>query len=210
MENQSLEAAIKSDLITVKMLRMELVSGRDYYFSILAWIFKLSLLFLSVNILLQHFMHVVGYYHARLSLKGLVITWICALLASTFMSFTAARIILIGKMIKGQLKTATLIRSKYLRFTLVFFLIYSLAYLVITYPVLGWMDLSEFQQADEELWFSFIYVGFPQFSAFLVASVAIGFISMIELDRLGLGPLFNVIIDKLKNNENQSAIEEQE
>jgi len=210
MENQSLEDAIKSDLVTVKMLRMELVSGRDYYFYILAWILKLSLLFLGANILLQRFMHVVGYYPAQLSVKGLLVAWICALLASTFMSFTAARIILIGKMIKGKLKTATLIRSKYLRFTLVFFLIYSLAYLVITYPVLGWMDLSEFQEADKEIWFTFMYVGFPQFFAFLVASVATGFISMIELDRLGLGPLFNMIMDNLKSKENQSSIEEQE
>ncbi|OGV52036.1 MAG: hypothetical protein A3F46_04250 [Legionellales bacterium RIFCSPHIGHO2_12_FULL_42_9] len=199
MDQQQIEDAIKSDLITIKTLRLGIVSGRDYYFSILGWIFKLSLLFLGVNTILQRAMHAVGYYLPDLSLKGLLIAWVCALLASTFMSFTAARIILIGKLIKGQLKTASLIKSKYLHFTAVFFLIYSVSYLVVTFPVIGWMDLSDFQQADKEIWFTIFYLAFFQFFSLITASVGTAFISMIELDRLGLGPLFSVARDLIKN-----------
>ncbi len=199
MENQPTEGAIKSDLITVKTLRLGTVSARDYYVSILGWILKLSLLFLGINTVLQRFMHTIGYYLPDLSLKLILISWICALLASTFMSFTAARIILIGKLIKGQLKTANLIKRKYLHFTLVFFLIYSITYLVATYPVIGWMDVSDFQRSNKDLWFTCIYVAFPQFFASIAASVGTAFISMIELDRLGLGPLFNVVGDAIKN-----------
>ena len=205
MENQQIEDAIKSDLITVKTLRLRVVPARDYYFSILAWIFKLSLLFLGVNTVLQRFMHAVGYYLPDLSLKIILVGWIFALLASTFMSFTAARIILISKLIKGQLKTASLIKSKYLHFTVVFFVIYSLVYLVITYSVFGWMDLSDFQRSSGDLWFICVSLAFPQFFAFIAASVATAFISMIELDRLGLGPLFNVLVNTLKNKGNLSG-----
>jgi len=199
MDQQQIEDAIKSDLITIKTLRLGVVSGPDYYVSILGWIFKLSLMFLGINTVLQQFMHAVGYFLPVLSLKGLLISWIFALLASTFMSFTAARIILIGKLIKGQLKTASLIKNKYLHFTAVFFLIYSVSYLVVTFPVIGWMDLSDFQQADQEIWFTIFYLAFFQFAAFIAASVGTAFISMIELDRLGLGALFSVVRNLIKN-----------
>ena len=201
MENQSTEDAIKSDLIMIKTLRLGTVSARDYYGSILRWILTLSLLFLGINTVLQRFMHTVGYYLPELSLKALLVDWVCALLASTFMGFTAARMILIGRLIKGQLKTARLIKRKYLHFTLVFFLIYSIAYLLITYPVIGWMDVADFRQAKDDLFFTCFYVALPQFASFIVASGVTAFLSMIELDRLGLGALFNVLRGLLQNKD---------
>lgn len=205
MDQQQIEEAIKSDLITAKTWRLGIVPARDYYFSILAWIFKLSLLFVAVNTLLQRFMHAAGYYLPDFSLQVIALSWIFALLVSIFMSFTAARIILISKLIKGKLKTASLIKRKYLHFTLVFFLIYSLVYLVIAYALLGWMDLPDFQRASAELWFICVSLAFPQFSAFIAASVSTAFISMIELDRLGIGPLFNVLVDTLRKKDQLSS-----
>lgn len=206
MDQQQMEAAIRSDVMTLKTLRLSPVPAREFYLSILAWIFTLSLLFFGINSMLHLTFHAIGLYYPTISFKLLVIAWSCALAMSFFMSFTAARLVLISALIKGQLKTASLIKRKSFHFIALFFLIYSVTYCSTTLLIVASLSPSDLVKAHAELWFSIFCLAFPQFLSCIVATVVTGFIALIELDRLSLAPLFNVMRDIIKH---RGSVEDQ-
>lgn len=199
MREPQMEAAIRSDVMTLKTLRLNPVPAGKFYLSLLAWILTLSLLFLGLNSMLYLALYSIGFYYPIISFKLVLIAWGSALFVSFFTSFTVARLVLIGALIKGQLKTALLIKRKCLHFIVLFFLIYGGAYCITTLLIVAGLDYSDLATAHTETWFSIFCLAFPQFLACLVASVVTGFIALIELDRLSLAPLFHVIRDLIKN-----------
>ena len=77
MREPQMEAAIRSDVMTLKTLRLNPVPAGKFYLSLLAWILTLSLLFLGLNSMLYLALYSIGFYYPIISFnlnKGLIQT----------------------------------------------------------------------------------------------------------------------------------------
>jgi|APCry1669189844_1035258.scaffolds.fasta_scaffold16313_2 hypothetical protein len=190
MEHQQLEEAIKSDLRTIPTLKMGGVSAKDFYIPVLVLIFKISLIFLAINTGVRLVLQAVGLYHPTITMGLMFGTWSCAFVMSLMLGVTLSRFVLLKLLFKGRLKTEALIKQKITHLSLLYFGIYAVVYCLMTALINSGMGFDEHVRDAGMVVFSTI---FSQVFAFVVSSVAAGFLSMIELDRLGMGILFNAI-----------------
>ncbi len=203
MNNHDLEQAIKSDLTTLSTFKMGIVSAGDFYPPLLKLIFKLSLMLLVINTLVRLVLKVIGVYHPAITMNLMIGTWGGCLIVSCLMGFSLSRLLLISKMIKGRLKTERLIKEKYWHFSLLYFGIYTVAYMIANAFCDSGIGLEDM---DREKMGSILIIfgaGFSQFIAFVVSIVTTGLLAGVEFDRLGLSALFNVIAEvvvKAKNS----------
>ena len=203
MELNQLEDAVKSDLSTLATLKMEVVSAKDFYVPVLILIFKVSLIFLAINAIACGVLHRFALYQPSISLGWVLGSWFCALGTSLMLGFSLSRMVLIGKLFKNRLKTGAFLKQKLLHFSVIFFLIYCVAYLLMT--ALVGLGMDKHALDTDVMAISMILA---QFAAFIAAIVTTTFLFIIELDRLGLGVLWNVIgewIQKSKRHHSESA-----
>lgn len=201
MDHQQLEAAVKSDLITLSTLKMETVSAKDFYGPVLMLVFKISFIFLGINTIARMALHQIGQYQPPMTLGWMFGAWICALGTSFLLGLSLSRLVLIAKLFRNRLKTGVFLKQKYLHFSLMFFLIYSGMYLVTT-DVVG-IGMDEHALDIDIVTFSTI---FAQVFAFVVAIVTTGFLSMLELDRLGLAILWNALGEFVRKAKSSSKV----
>ena len=195
MNSQDLEQAIKSDLTSLSTFKMSAVSAADFYQPLLKLIFKLSLMLLVINTLVRLVLKVIGVYHPAITMNLMIGTWGGCLIVSCFMGYSLSRLLLISKMIKGRLKTERLIKEKYWHFSLMYFGIYTVVYMVANAFCDSGIGLEDM---DREKMGSILVIfgaGLSQFFAFIISIVTTGLFAGVEFDRLGLSALFNVIAD---------------
>ena len=201
MNSQDLEQAIQSDLYTLRTLKMGTVSARDFYGSVWGVIFKLSLILLSVNTLIRLALKGAGLYDPEITMNLMLGTWFGCLIVSCFIGFTVSRLLLIAKLSKGRLKTASLIKQKIRHFSLIYFGIYAVIYTVCTALLNSCIG---FNDHITDFWLVVFCAVMAQAFSFLISIVATGLFAGVELDRLGLGALFNVIADVVSKAKNQA------
>lgn len=195
MEHLQLEEAVKSDLRTITTLKMGGVSAKNFYIPVLALIFKISLIFLAINTGVRLVLQAVGFYYPTITIGLMFGTWSCAFVMSLMLGVTLSRFVLLKLLFKGRLKTETLIKQKTTHLSLLYFGIYAVIYSLMTALINSGMGFDEHVRDAGLVVFSTI---FSQVLAFVVSSVAAGFLSMIEIDRLGMGLLFNAVGEMIK------------
>ena len=192
-ELDQLQLDIKGDLLTIPTLKLGILPAKTFYGALLLFVLKLSLLFMLINLIVQIGLNVIGVYHSHMRVGALLGLWGCALGASVVIALFINQFILFSKLVKGRLKTEAFIRKKWRHFSLIYFLIYSLVYFLAM-----WFQSSFSLDGDAQL-FNFI---FAQFIATVFALVATALIVNMEIERLGLGIVFDVIsafIEKIKH-----------
>lgn len=204
MDNQAFQEGVKSDLRTIPTLKMGILSARDLYGTLATVILKTSLIFLSLNTLVQFMLKAFGLYYPKLSVGVIFCTWVFALGASLLIGILLSQYILFGKLVKGRLKTETFIKKKCRYFTGIYFLMYGVIYAVFV------MGLGAFSKVFDDSPSSTLYffwdilfpLGFAQLASFVAATVIMSFLANMEIERLGVGVVFEVInqfVAKLKN-----------
>lgn len=203
MDNQALQEAIKSDLLTIPTLKMGILSSRDLYGSLAAVMLKTSLIFLGINTVVRILLHALGLHDVTLSISSLFCTWGFAFGASMFIGMILSQYILFGKLVKGRLKTEAFIKRKCAHFSFIYFVMYAVVYAILT---AGFGATGRFGGHDylfTVLFWDVIFpLGFAQLMSLVVPLVAISFLTSMEIQRLGLGAVFDVInqfVAKLKN-----------
>ena len=201
MNSQDLEQAIQSDLVTLGTLRMGAVSARDLYGAFLGFVLKLSVILVGVNTLIRLALKGIGLYDPEITVNLMLGTWFGCFIVSCFIGFTISRLLLIGKLIKGRLKTETLIKQKYRHFSLLYFAIYATTYTVCTALLNSCIGFND--HITEPFLVVFCAI-MAQGFAFVISIVATGLFAGVELDRLGIGVLFNVIAEVVAKAKNKA------
>lgn len=194
MEQQQLEEAMKSDLSTLSRIKMGFVSARDFYGQILGFTFKLSLLLFAINTGVRFLLIPTGRFSipptAELTIKLMAGTWVLCFIASLVIALVISRFILLGQLIKGRLKTEALMKPVFRRLGWVFLGIYTAAYALGTYHC----NYGFEAQRNSPWHLEFVSV-FAQGLAFIASTCLTWLIAGIELDRLGIGAVFNALAE---------------
>src|SRR3990167_804516 len=200
MDNQALQEAIKSDLLTIPTLKIGILSSRDLYGSLAAVMLKTSLIFLGINTVVRILLHALGLHDITLSISSIFCTWGFAFGASMFIGMILSQYILFGKLVKGRLKTEAFIKRKCAHFSFIYFVMYAVVYAIMT---AGLGAAGQFGGHDHLLFWDVIFpLGFAQLMSLVVSLVGLSFLTSMEIQRLGLGAVFDVInqfVAKLKN-----------
>ena len=147
----------------------------------------------------------VGLYPITFTVSLMIGTWMVCFMASLVLGIVFSRLILISQLIKGRLKTEAIIRETFRHLGWVCFGIYSGAYALITLITVTGMD----SHMNDPWPLAFITI-FSQAGAFIVSTGITGLLSGVELDRLGLGAVFNVlseIITKAKKSHQSTHLD---
>ena len=203
MDNQALQDAFKSDLMTIPTLKMGILSAGDLYGTLAGFVLKLSLLLLSINLLIQAGLHSVGLFYWPLSIGLAFKCGLLTLAGSSFLMLFLSNFILFGKLVKGRLKTEAFIKQKCRHFGVAFLVIYSVAYLVL---ILGLNAFGGFSERDREFFGLILIVltlGGSQLGALIGSMLLVNVIASMEIGRLGMGIAMDVIsafVDAIKNH----------
>ncbi|HHF0526722.1 TPA: hypothetical protein ACTUT5_003439 [Legionella anisa] len=193
MEVHQLEEAIKSDLKTLTTLKMGFVSANKFYGKLLGLACKLSFLFLAINTVVQLVLKGMGQFNAPFTLTLLCGSWLVCFMMSLFLALILSRFVLLSRLIKGRLKTEILLKKTLKHLGSVCLVIYTVIYALTTMLSVSGAE-SDVVNDPAFLMFTIL---FPQAFSFIVSTGITGLMSSIELDRLGLGVLFNVLSDLL-------------
>ncbi|MBN9229497.1 MAG: hypothetical protein BGO90_02940 [Legionella sp. 40-6] len=188
MELQQIEDAIKGDLATLSTLKMGYVSAKDLYGRVLWLAFKLSFVLLAINTCVRLVLMGTGLYPITFTVSLMIGSWMACFMATFVLGMVLSRFIIISKLIKGRLKTEGLMKKIFRHLGWVFLGIYSVSYALITLVVVAGMD-DHMNDLDV---LAFITI-FSQIISFIVAVGITGLLAGVELDRLGLGAVFNVL-----------------
>lgn len=192
MDINPFENAIKSDLTTLSTLKMGYVSAKDLYGSVLKLTLKLSFLLLAINTGVRLVFMAIGLFSIPFTpgfIIGLMIgTWMVCFLASLVLGMVLSRILLLSRLIKGRLKTEAIIRETFRHLSWVCLGIYTGAYAFSTFAV-----AAGFSDEMGNPWLLAFVTVFSQGIAFIASTGITGLLSGVELDRLGLGAVFNVL-----------------
>ena len=131
MDYQALQEDVRSDLKTIPTLKMGILSAGDLYGSLAAFVLKLSLILLCINVAIQEGLHLIGFYYAPLTIGSVFACWGLTFAGSVFIMIFLSNFILFGKLVKGRLKTENFIKQKCVHFCLLYLLTYSVGYLVL-------------------------------------------------------------------------------
>jgi hypothetical protein len=193
MEVHQLEEAIKSDLKTLATIKMGFVCANEFYGKLIELAFKLSFLFLAMNTVVHLVLKGAGLFNAPFTLSLLCGSWFVCFMMSLFLALILSRFVLLSKLIKGRLKTEILLKKTLKHLGFICLVIYTVVYALTTMlSVLG----AESDVVNDPAFLMFRIL-FPQAFSFIVSTGITGLMSSIELDRLGLGVLFNVLSDLL-------------
>jgi hypothetical protein len=193
MEPQQIEDAIKDDLATLSTLKMGYVSAKDLYGRVLWLACKLSFLLLAINTFVRLVFMGTGLYPITFTISLMIGTWTACFMATLVLVMVLSRVLIISKLIKGRLKTEFLLKKIFRHLGLVFLGIYSASYALITLIVIAGMD----DHMNDPDVLAFITI-FSQSISFITATGITGLLSGVELDRLGLGAVFNVLSEIIK------------
>ena len=209
MDNHELQVMVKSDLMLIPTFKLGILSARDFYGSLAAFILKLSLILLLVNILTQWGVH--GFYPHWSNL--LFFMWGLTLVGSSFVGIFVSQFILFGKMVKGRLKTESLIKKKCMHFSLLFLLIYCLIYFGTTF----YLEASHNASASSRLLFGHGWhrfdLTFAQLVSLFGSMLGISILANMEVSRLGIGIAFDVVnsfVERLKNPHSAASVKSQD
>ena len=208
MENQALQAAIKSDLITIPTLKMGILSAGDLYGSLARFILKFSVTLLCINILIQAGLYGVGRYHQSWSVLSVLLCGILTLGGSGFITLFLSHFILFEKLAKGRLKTTAFIKKKCRHFISMYLSLYSVIYCLGTLffgtiKLLG-ADSTGRLPLQEWIFNEFFSLTAALLGSFLIMSLILN----MEISRLGLGPVFDIInafATRMNNNPSTDA-----
>lgn len=203
MNMNPFEEAIRSDLLTLSSIKMGYVSAQDLYGRVFKFALKLSLIMLLINTGIRLAFMSVGLFNIPLT-PGLVIsllmgTWVFAFVISLLPSMVFSRILIISRLLKGRLKIEGLIRDTFKNLARLCFWIY-----VGTYSLLTLLIVAIFGDVISDPFVLIAVTVLPQGFAFLVSTAITGFISGVEFERLGLGAVFNIVSEIIKNAKNQN------
>jgi hypothetical protein len=201
MDYQRLKDDFKSDIMTIPTLKMGIISARDLYGSGLKGFVRLTLIFLLINTLICAGLHGLDLYYPNINLSLLIMLWLCSLIPSFFIGLIVSQFILFAKLVKGQLRTEVFIKNKYFQFGLIFFGIYSVLYFIFT--VTGLNHFARSTDSREFFGKGIIYhfALFSQIFSFVISLLVTFFITNMEVQRLGIGLMFEVIetfVNKIK------------
>lgn len=202
MESSKLEEALSSDVNTITSLKLGILPAKSFYGAIVLLILKISCVFWIINTVERLLLYVTKIYQPSMGLGDLFFIWILALFSSLLLSVPFSRFVLFSQLFKNKLKTAVLIKQKVRHFSFIYLSIYSVSYFLLTIlPMLGVDD-------HQDDFFLTIFVAiFAQAGAFVVSWVATMFISMAELDRLGMGILLNALGELVHKTKQHYATE---
>lgn len=193
MDYDKLQEAFKSDLLTIPTLKMGILSAGELYGSLGLFILKLSLIFCGLDTLYQALLHAVGLYYWTFSFSKLLVTFGFALISSGLICLFVSQFVLFGKLVKGRLKTEAFIKEKCLQCCWLYFVIYSVLYLIILTYVDSSLGSSQSTRdffGSDQMTFD---LAFSQFSASMASFVFTGLFVNMEISRLGMGIAFDVI-----------------
>lgn len=208
MDYQALQEDVKSDLKTIPTLKMGILSAGDLYGSLAAFVLKLSLILLCINLAIQMGLHAIGFYYAPLSTWAVFACWGLTFVGSGFIMIFLSNFILFGKLVKGRLKTEGFIKQKCQQFSLLYLLIYSIAYFVL---ITG-LDAFGGANARDREFFGLIStvltLGGSQLGALIGSLIMTGILANIEISRLGMGIAFDLINSFMARVNNHPITEE--
>ena len=205
MDNQGLQDAFKSDLMTIPTLKVGILSAGDLYGTLAGFVLKLSLLLLSINLLIQAGLHGVGLFFWPLSIGLVFKCGLLTLVGSSFLMLFLSNFILFGKLVKGRLKTEAFIKQKCRHFGVAFLVIYSIAYLLLIMGINAFVGMSEGESEFGGLISIVLTLGLSQLVALLGSMLVVNVIASMEVSRLGMGIAMDVIsafVDAIKNHAN--------
>ena len=206
MDNQGLQDAFKSDLMTIPTLKVGILSAGDLYGTLAGFVLKLSLLLLGINVLIQAGLHSVGLFYWPLSIGLVFKCWLLTLAGSSFIMIFLSNFILFGKLVKGRLKTEAFIKQKCRHFGVAFLVIYIIAYLLLIMGINAFVGMSEGESEFGGLISIVLTLGFSQLVTLLGSMLVVNVIASMEISRLGMGIALDVIkafVDVIKNHANQ-------
>ena len=192
MDQHELQEAVKGDLETIPKLKIGVISAKDLYGSLLIMAVMISFAILFINIGSQLLLHALHCYPA-ISMNWVARTWCYGFVGSCFLSLMLRRFILFARFVKGRLKTELFIKKKCLHFALIYLFIYALAYLFFAYM----FDISKYATTENLSEFGKDWIVFDliqaQIMALGVAFFANIFLVCMEIERLGIGIVFNIV-----------------
>src|SRR3990167_4198195 len=201
MDNHELQEMVKSDLMLIPTFKLGILSARDFYGSLAAFVLKLSLVLIFVNTMILLGVHDVGFFYPNWG--GLLLfIWGLALVGSSFVGIFVSQFILFGKMVKGRLKTESLIKKKCIHFSLLYLLIYCLLYFGTTLFLDASYNLSASDKAFFGQGWELFNLTFAQLVSLLGAMLGMSILANIEISRLGIGIVFDVVntfVAQIKN-----------
>lgn len=195
MQQSQLEEAIKSDIATISTMKWGTVSAKEFYGRMFGLPLKLSFLFLALNVLIRIVLMSFGLCPINITVKLILSMWMVCFIISLFFGMMFGHLILISKLIKGRLKTAPLIRKTLKHFSLVFLGLYIVIYALMTYVVSGSWSPYDIDPVTLVL---------PQGFALVFPVVITSIFLEIEIGRLGLGALFNILSEWISKSKNQN------
>jgi hypothetical protein len=202
MDNHELQEMVKNDLMLIPTFKLGILSAWDFYGSLAAFVLKLSLVLMLVNTMIQWGVHGIGFFYPT---GGTILffSWGLSLVGSSFVGIFVSQFILFGKMVKGRLKTESLIKKKCMHFSLLYLFIYCLLYVGTTLLLDSSYNLSVSDKAFFGQGWDLFNITFAQLVSLLGAMLGMSILANIEISRLGIGIVFDVVntfVAQIKNS----------
>lgn len=191
MNHEEINAAIKHDLNVIPQLTFGQVTAKEFYSPLIGMLLRMSLMLLCANLACRLILRITSLHAAPFTPTSIIVNWIFALCVSLFFMLPFSKLVLYSKLLKGRLQTEALLKEKCKQAKNTFFIIYSVAYMIFTLLTISGME----EHASDLLTFT---LGFAQACSFLIGSAITGIMFNTELERLGLGILFNCISDGMQ------------
>lgn len=200
MQQSQLEEDIKSDIVTISTMKMQTVSAREFYWGMFGWPLKLSILLLALNTMIRLALIGLGLSELKITVELMLGTWLACLVFGFFLGMMFRHFYLISQLIKARLKTAALVKKTFNIFGGVFLGIYSVIYALLTFCAAGGGGQNEYLM---------LTIIFPQMFAFVPSMIFTAILFEMEIGRLGLGALFNVLSEWISKSKSTNPLSEE-
>lgn len=197
MTTNQMEHLIKADLNTLSEIKMAPVSAVRFYGTLLSRALVLSAVLLGLNTGIQLLLSLTGLNPIKMSMSLIVTMWGVGFFLSLFLSLFISRFVLISKILRGRIGVEKVLTQTLKRFFWIGLCIYSVCYAFLTLLIVSGMD-----EHVNEPWLIFFIILFTQAGALITALGINGLLLGVELDRLGMGAVFNVASDLIRKKGN--------
>lgn len=202
--NQDFINAVSHDLEVMKTLKLRVVSGEELYGAIVGVVLSLAGLLSLINLTEIVLLHLFGLC------PWPYLVWIekiCGLnlACSCFIGMGIWRTVLFNKLAKGHLKSVVFIRKKCVHIMRLFFMVNAVLYLIggLIAGSSEYAHLSEMSGWDRSWMESHFFLA--QALSFIASLVFSIFAANMEITRLGVTPMFNLMSDFMDKSKGKTS-----
>lgn len=194
MNIQKLQQDFKDDLNKIKQLKLSTLSAKETYLPVLYLFVKSYLLLYATTTLSAIFLYFAFNFSSNFLYQATHSNlWVLALLSFLVVG-SLSNYVVFSKMMLGEFKTAPFVRKKMTQLTIVFFCLY---FVIISSFLYYFKNHSE-ASVDFSMFFS-------EISSFIASCILMNIILSLEIQRLGLNSLFEVVVEFFKHRDKQKS-----